>query len=138
MEEQGDDRGRRQVKGTIFLVHWDAAEAERYAGELRSKGWEVEIEAEDGARAHRRIMAGRPSAVVISLSRLPSHGRELARSLRDLKATRDLTLVFVDGTAETVERVRSEFPDAVFTAGTELGNVVGTVFEPNNGTSQQD
>lgn len=120
------------------MVHWDAAEAETYAAELRSKGWEVEIEAEDGARAYKRITASRPGAVVISLSRLPSHGRELGRSLQDLKANRELPLVFVDGAGEMVERVRSAVPDAVFTAGTELGNVLGMVSESDNDAGQQD
>lgn len=138
LDEQSDDLGRRYVKGTIFLAHWNAAEAERYAPELRSAEWEVEIEAEDGARACQRITASRPGAVVICLSRLPSHGRELGRSLRDLKATPDLPLVFVDGAGEMVETVRSAVPDAVFTAGTELGNVLGTVFESDNGAGQQD
>ena len=49
---------------------------------LRMAGWEVEIKAEGGARAGRRVRSLQPHVVVIYLDCLPSHGRETARYLR--------------------------------------------------------
>jgi hypothetical protein len=63
----------------------------------------------------RRIKASPPDAVVIDLSRVPSHGREVALSVRSAKATRHIPLVFVDGEPEKVEKTRQFIPDATFT-----------------------
>ena len=74
--------------GRLFLIHWNASEAEEHAGRLRSEGWSVDIEAQDGARAAKLVRDDHPDAVVVYLTHLPSHGRETARYLRSTKATR--------------------------------------------------
>ena len=112
------------MKGRLFLIHWNAAEAEGHASELRSGGWNVEVEAKDGARAGKRIIADPSYAVVIYLTRLPSHGRETASHLRSIKATRDMPIIFVDGKEEAVEKTRAKVPDAVYTTSAELGNAL--------------
>ncbi|MBI2304533.1 MAG: hypothetical protein HYU86_07285 [Chloroflexi bacterium] len=112
------------MKGKLFLIHWSASEAAEFAIPLRARGWQVEVEAEDGARAGKRIKENPPHVVVIYLTRLPSHGRETARYLRSLKATRHLPIVFVDGKEEAVARVRADVPDAVFTVTEELETVI--------------
>jgi len=78
------------------------------AGPLRAAGWDVEIEAEDGARAGKRIKENPPQAVVIYLTRLPSHGRETADGLRSMKATRHLPIIFVDGKEEAIDNDERE------------------------------
>jgi CheY-like chemotaxis protein len=103
------------MKGKVFLVHWDAAEAEAYAEQIRGWGWEVSgVEAEDGGRAYRLIRDSRPDVLVIYLTRRPGHGRETARALRDVKATRDLPIVFVGGEEEALANVRAKVPDAIY------------------------
>jgi hypothetical protein len=52
---------------------------------------------------------------VIDLSRIPSHGREVAQSMRGTKATRHLPIVFVDGEPEKVKKTKQFIPDATFT-----------------------
>jgi DNA-binding response OmpR family regulator len=108
------------MKGKLFLIHWKQAEAEELAKPLRAAGWQVEIEAEDGARAGQRILADPPQAVVIYLTRLPSHGRETAHALRSYKAGREIPILFVDGESEKVEKVRFKVPDAAFLRSAEL------------------
>ena len=103
------------MKGRLFLVHWNAAEAEEQASKIRSDGWNVEVEAEDGARAGKLIRENSPDAVVFNLTRLPSHGCETAIYLRSVKATRDVPIIFVDGREEVVEKTRAKIPDAVYT-----------------------
>ena len=49
------------MKGRLFLVHWNAAEAAELAAPFEQAGWQVESEAEDGARAGKRILANPPA-----------------------------------------------------------------------------
>jgi CheY-like chemotaxis protein len=69
----------------------------------------------DGAEALRRLKRRPPGAIVIDLSRLPSHGREVALALREMGATRRIPIVFVEGAAEKVARVRALLSDAAYT-----------------------
>src|SRR5688572_6503983 len=88
------------MKDRLFLFHWHAAEAEQLAAPLRAQGWQVDVEAQDGARGSSAVKATLPDAVVIYLRRLPSHGRETAEALRSSKATRAVPIIFVDGEGE--------------------------------------
>ena len=112
------------MNGRVFLIHWNASETEELARPLRASGWDVEIEAEDGARAGKPIRGKLPDVVAIYLTRLPSHGRETAQYLRSIKATSEVPIVFVDGKADAVEKTRAKVPDAVYTTSTELDTVL--------------
>ena len=98
----------------LFLVHWNAAEAEQLAEGLRAEGWQVDVEAEDGQRACRRILADLPLAVLVSLARLPSHGRKTAAYLRTRPGGATLPILFVGGTGETRQKTLEAVPDARF------------------------
>ena len=119
------------MNGKLFLIHWKAAEAKAYAQALRDAGWQIAgIETEDGARAGKAIRADPPDAVVIYLSRLPSHGRETADGLRSLKATRSVPIVFVDGQGEALEKTRAKVPDAIYTSSGELAAALSRLVRP--------
>src|SRR6478672_1820725 len=64
------------------------------------------------------------AAVLIDLDRLPSHGREVAVSLRNSKSTRHIPIVFAGGLEEKVGRIRQELPDAFFTDWTKVVRVL--------------
>ncbi len=100
---------------TIRLIHWNEDEGLERRRQLEAFGFEAAFDFGDGALAIRQIQAGPPDAVVIDLSRLPSHGREVGHTLRTRKSTRHLPLVFVAGDPEKVQRTRELLPDAVFT-----------------------
>ena len=112
------------AKGKAFLIHWNPSEAEAHAQSLRKASWQVEIEAENGARAGNAIKADPPRVIVIYLSRLPSHGRETAYALHSYKATRNIPIVFVDGNEEAVEKTKVKVPDAIYTTSEELESVL--------------
>lgn len=99
----------------IALIHWNASEAESRTGGLRSAGYDVELLAPQGASALRNLRGNPPEAFLIDLSRLPSQGRAVATLLRQQKETRRIPIVFVDGAAEKVSRIRETLPDAVYT-----------------------
>lgn len=107
-------------KGKLFYIHWNETEAEAQAQAFRDQGWDVRLEAKDGARASRRIEGDPPNVVVISLTRLPSHGRETAAYLRSRRAGRGVPIVFVDGTEDAVEKAAAKVPEAIYTTTPEL------------------
>ena len=99
----------------IGLIHWKEAELEERIERLERAGHVVDAwHTVDGARTLRWLKAKPPDALVIDLGRLPSHGREVGVALRAQKTTRGISLVFVDGAPEKVERVRRVLPDATY------------------------
>lgn len=99
----------------VRLVHWNEAEAKERAKLLRAAGYDAAFQLPAGPAFLRELRERPYAAVVIDLSRLPSHGRELAMSIRVRKSTRHLPLVFLGGDAEKVERIRGLLPDATYT-----------------------
>lgn len=112
------------ARSKLFLIHWNQAEAESLARGLILSGWDVEYEANDGRRAYESIKADLPAAIVIYLSRLPSHGRETADALRAHKATREVPVVFVGGQGEPLEKTKAKVPGAIYTTEAELSSVL--------------
>lgn len=106
----------------VVLVHWHEAEAHERAERLRAAGFFVDAHWRqgDGKALTRALMAEPPAAVVVDLARLPSHGREVARYVRERKALQAVVLVFVPGDEAKTARARAEFPDAVFAGWDEM------------------
>jgi hypothetical protein len=107
----------------VRLFHWKAAEAAPLIEALRASGHAVDY--------HNKTLTSRaefrknlPEAFVIDLTRMPSHGREVATSLRGTKYTRHLPIVFVDGEPEKVAALRKLLPDAVYTTRAKAGAAV--------------
>jgi len=57
-----------------------------------------------------------PAAVAIDLARAPAHGRDLGLAVRQMKTTRQVPLVFVEGSPQQVEQLRSLLSDALCTS----------------------
>jgi CheY-like chemotaxis protein len=98
----------------VRLVHWNASEAAPLLAALRAAGHAVDYDEKVDSGGFRTIRASPPDAFVIDLSRLPSHGREVATFFRGQKATRHIPIVFVDGAPEKVEAIRQILPDAAY------------------------
>jgi CheY-like chemotaxis protein len=105
---------------TVRLIHWNEDEGLERQKQLEALGFDAEFDFGGGAVLMRALKAGPPDAVVIDLSRLPSHGREIARSIRGAKPTRHLPLVFVDGAPERVAATKALLPDATYTTWARL------------------
>lgn len=118
------------VKGKVFYIHWHPAEARANADAIRKLGFTVEVEAEDGARACKHMSEDPPNAVVISLARLPSHGRETAKALALIKATRDIPVLFVGGNEDAIEKARAAVPSAEFATPEELELALARLIRP--------
>jgi hypothetical protein len=111
---------RRIAVSRIQVIHWKAAEAGALLDACRDAGFEVDYIERDGASISRAIRANLPAAIVIDLSRLPSHGREVAVWLRGQKSTHRIPIVFVGGEAEKVQRIREILPDASYSTLSSL------------------
>jgi CheY-like chemotaxis protein len=103
----------------VRLIHWKPEEAMERADRLRAAGYTVDATPLSGAFL-RDLRADPPAAVVIDLSRLPAQGRDVGAAIRQSKSTRPIPLVFVDGEAAKVERVRKLLPDAVYTSWSRI------------------
>jgi hypothetical protein len=65
-----------------------------------------------------------PDVLVVSLDRLPSHGRRVARWFWETKARRAVPIVFVGGDAAKLAAIRAEFEGAVFTSSRGLAKAI--------------
>jgi hypothetical protein len=98
----------------VRLIHWNEAEAGERAAVPRAAGYAVVWEPVT-PEALRDLGKEAPAAVVIDLTRLPSHGRDVGLALRKQGATRCVPLVFAGGEPEKVARARALLPDACYT-----------------------
>jgi len=108
----------------VRLVHWKANEAAALLAGLRAAGHTVDYDEKLSSAGFGAIRQSPPDAFVIDLSRLPSHGREVATFVRGLKATRHILIVFVGGLPEKIEAIRKALPDARFSAPGRLRTAV--------------
>ncbi len=112
-------------RGTVLLVHWDDLEAREIAAALAEHGWKVALWRPTMKLAE--IKGNPPTAVVISLRRLPSHGREVADALWSSKGGRMIPIVFLDGAPSKVAAIRERFPTAHYAAWESLPDVLGGI-----------
>jgi DNA-binding NarL/FixJ family response regulator len=110
----------------VRLIHWKADEAAALLANLRIAGHTVDYDEKLSSGQFRAIRETPPDAFVIDLSRLPSHGREVATFLRGQKVTRHIPIVFVGGPPEKVAAIRKLLPDAVYTAPERLQSALRT------------
>jgi hypothetical protein len=104
----------------VRIVHWKASEAGPLIEACRACGFDVEYDDVNGGVLVKMIRGKPPDALAIDLTRLPSHGRDVAIYLRRTKYARHIPLVFVDGEPEKVEAIRRQLPDAAFTTRRQL------------------
>jgi hypothetical protein len=98
----------------VILLHWKQEEIRERAAHL--KGYKVDLYVPVQGEGMRGLKAfGIPDAFVISLERLPSHGRDIGWHLLQQKSTRQIPLVFVGGDPEKVAKIRDLLPQAVYT-----------------------
>jgi CheY-like chemotaxis protein len=111
----------RPGKQRIRLVHWKEEEVPERAARLEAEGHAVDGEVPGTSIGVKALREDPPVAFVIDLDRLPSHGLEVARALRQSKALRSIPIVFVGGAADKLARVKGELPDAVYAGWEGIG-----------------
>lgn len=106
----------------VFYVHWNRDEARSVAAALRAAGHTVVVhwDAARGAETWAEFKAKPPAVLVVSLARLPSHGRRVAAVTREAKKYAHIPVVFVDGAPDKLAVARREFPQAKFVVADRL------------------
>lgn len=112
------------MRGKIFLVQWNEARARERAQALESEGWTVEWESADGGAAYRRIRLAPPDVVLVDCSTKASHGREVGRSLREAKSTRETPILLIDCPAEAQQALTAAVRGAVAIRSDELSSAL--------------
>ena len=105
---------------TVRLFHWRASEARELIGLLEGAGYGVLYHDRTQAPSVREIKESGVCAIVIDLSRLPSHGRNVAAWIRGTKSIQHIPLVFAGGDPEKVAAIRQEIPDAAYVSHARL------------------
>ena len=96
----------------IFYVHWNEGEALERIAPMTEAGHDVR--AHWSTESSPSLKGELPDAVVISLDRLPSHGRAVAEWFREAKSRRHIPIVFEGGKPDKVAVGRERSPDAGF------------------------
>jgi hypothetical protein len=112
-------------KKRVRVIHWRAEEAGWLLEACRAGGFAVEYDDWRYPEIARAVKANPPDAIVIDLSRLPSHGKETAVAFRNAKYSRQIPLVFVGGAAEKVEAIRALLPDAWYASPEDVIAALG-------------
>ena len=108
----------------VRLIHWKEAEAAAHLKALTKAGYQVEHEEQFRPGLMKQWRASPPDVFVIDLSRLPSHGREIAIDLRQSPSTRSVPIVFCGGDPEKVTALRALLPDASYCELSKLSSAV--------------
>ncbi len=103
------------------MIHWNTSEAGARIKQIENLGHTVIPMHSYSHEFMRKLAENPPDAVVIDLSRLPSHGREAAMELRNRKSLRQTPIIFADGVDEKIERIKLLFPDAIYRPWARIG-----------------
>jgi hypothetical protein len=96
----------------LFYVHWNEGECKERARALRAARHVVR--AHWSATESADLKDKLPEALVVSLDRLPSHGRAIAGWLWEAKKRQHIPIVFEGGAPDKVAATKSKFPNAAF------------------------
>jgi hypothetical protein len=96
----------------LFYLHWNETEAKERAVQLGSAGHVVH--AHWSTTQPPRLKDNLPEIAIISLTRLPSHGRAVAEWLWEAKSRRHIPIIFEGGASDKVAATRRRFRDAHF------------------------
>ena len=108
----------------VRLIHWKGSEAVGHLEALKQARLQVDYDEQFRSDLMKQWRESPPDAFVIDLSRLPSHGREIAVALRQSKATRSVPLIFCAGDPAKLSAFRELLPDAAYC---ELPNLISTL-----------
>lgn len=103
---------------SLFYIHFNETELEERLKQLDKTGlqlsghWSTEQAADFGNTL--------PDIFVISLDRLPSHGRQYVQWLWEAKKRRHIPVIFVDGKPDKVTATKEKFPQALYCTSKEL------------------
>ena len=109
----------------IRIVHGPKGEPGPEADRLREAGHDIAAGGMTPA-VMKQLRASPPDAVIIDLDRGFSFGRDIAIWLRQAKSSRSVPIVFVEGDAAKLTRLKAQLPDATYTSRGRIRSAVKT------------
>ena len=109
------------VLKSLFYFHFHEDELGERIARLVNEGFVVRGHSEVGKSADLSVL---PEAFVISLDRLPSHGRAYAEWVWAAKKRQHIPIMFVGGKEDKVEAMKLKFPTAIYCSGEDLISVL--------------
>jgi hypothetical protein len=106
----------------VFYLHYHREELAKRVASLRAAG--ISVVGHWSTALAPKVPRDLPDAFVISLDRLPSHGRALAEWVWEAKKRQHIPIVFEGGTPDKVATTRARFPNAEFCATGQAAVVV--------------
>ena len=97
---------------TLFYLHWNEKELKKRIAALK----ELKLTIKSHWSTDHTVKWGEtlPDIFVISLDRLPSHGRQYAEWLWEAKKRQHIPVIFADGQPEKIEVTKAKFPKAIY------------------------
>lgn len=111
----------------IFYVHWNESEALERIASMTDAGHEVR--AHWSTDSSLSLKDDLPDVVVISLDRLPSHGRSVAEWFWEAKSRWHIPIVFEGGKTDKVAVAREKFPEAQFCKTGQAADMLDRLFK---------
>lgn len=117
----------------IFFLHWNETEAKELASGLTTAGHDVTVHW--SVQSPPPLKDAPPDIAVISLDRLPSHGRAVAEWLWEAKKRRHIPILFVGGQPAKVEATLAKFPKAFHCPADSMPEMVSELLNSRSGRS---
>jgi hypothetical protein len=102
---------------SIFVVHWNEEELNALIEPLAKAKHKVRGHWSQHSTADLKEL---PDLLVISLDRLPSHGKAIAEWMWEAKKRQHIPIVFVGGEKEKLPSFKTTFPKAKFCSAAKL------------------
>jgi hypothetical protein len=115
---------------TLFYLLWDEKELKDRTKPLKDLG--LKIHSHWSTQETAKWGDTLPDIFVISLDRLPSHGRQYAEWLWEGKKRQHIPLIFVDGRPDKVEQTKQKFPKAIFCSSDKLVTTIKSILKNEN------
>jgi hypothetical protein len=106
----------------LFYLHFNEAELKERLKPLSK--FNLTIASHFSTEQPAKFTDDLPDTFVISLDRLPSHGRQYVQWLWEAKKRQHIPVIFVDGKPDKVEATKEKFPQAVYCSSKELTGII--------------
>jgi DNA-binding response OmpR family regulator len=102
----------------IFFIHFNEAELKEKIQPLKKAGYKVDYHFSTETTAN--FKDNLPDILIISLDRLPSHGKAYAEWMWEAKKRQHIPIIFCGGKTEKVLPLKEKFPKAIFCSNEKL------------------
>jgi hypothetical protein len=102
----------------IFFIHFNEEELKEKIKPLKKEGYKVDFHYSTETVADLRTTL--PEVLIISLDRLPSHGKAYAEWMWEAKKRQHIPIVFCGGKPEKVTPIKLKFSKAIFCSNEKL------------------